>query len=67
MEGCIIIHKQPSHEYFCKDCLQLRLSLLGATKACGNCGSKDIIIGKVNKLNKEELKNQYESRTSKED
>ncbi len=44
-----------THEYFCKDCLQLRLAVRDARTSCGNCGSKNIIIGKVGDLDKSRL------------
>ena len=42
-------------EYFCKNCLQLRCSFRDKIELCGNCGSKDIVIGKVMKLDKDSL------------
>ena len=42
-------------EYFCKDCLQLRLSLKDDKSKCGNCGSTNIIAGECGTLNKEAL------------
>lgn len=42
-------------EYFCKECGQLRLSLR-SEKRCGNCGSFNIVIGKVGELDKSTLK-----------
>lgn len=41
-------------EYFCKGCKQLRLSFR-LLDICGNCGSPDIIKGKVGTLDKEKL------------
>ena len=41
-------------EYFCIDCLQLRLNLANSTK-CGNCGSENIIHAKIGELDKEQL------------
>lgn len=54
-----IIVKNP-HEYLCLHCGQLRLSLTGekSTIKCKNCGSTNIIIGEVNSLNKDILKEQ---------
>jgi hypothetical protein len=46
-------------EYFCKTCGQLRGSYNKTPYMCGNCGSTNVIAGKVNELNKEELKAQY--------
>lgn len=42
-------------EYFCISCEQLRLNLAERT-TCGNCGSSDIIHGKIGELDKESLK-----------
>lgn len=42
-------------EYFCYDCEQLRLSLIKDKSKCGNCGSNNIITGKVGELDKEAL------------
>jgi DNA-directed RNA polymerase subunit RPC12/RpoP len=42
-------------EYFCKNCLQLRLSLTDEKSKCGNCGSTRIIKGEVGTLNKANL------------
>lgn len=42
-------------EYFCYDCKQLRLSLTNQKTQCGNCGSSNIITGKVGELCKENL------------
>lgn len=46
--------KDEPFEYFCKKCYQLRLNLNGR-KICGNCGSAEIVIGKVGELDKEAL------------
>jgi hypothetical protein len=46
---------KPDCEYFCTDCLQLRLSFLINTYKCGNCNSNHIIIGSPGQLDKEEL------------
>ena len=43
-------------EYFCNSCRQLRGSFVPKPDICGNCGSKNIIVGDLNELNKEELK-----------
>ncbi len=51
----MIVHGSPSCEYFCKDCLQLRLSFLDDTIECGNCGSENIVKGNLLELNKEDL------------
>lgn len=51
-----ILMGKPDCEYFCKDCLQLRLSYLDETTECSNCESKDIIKGKPGTLNKEALR-----------
>ncbi len=42
-------------EYFCKDCLQLRLSLKDDKSTCGNCGGTNLITGECGTLNKEAL------------
>ena len=44
-------------EYFCQDCRQLRLSWI-VCDTCGNCGSKDIIKGELETLDKEKLINE---------
>jgi len=50
-------------EYFCNACGQLRLSLLAhPTVDCGNCGSRDIITGKPDELDKDKLKVEYDSK-----
>ena len=44
-------------EYFCKQCRQLRLCINpNHGKKCGNCGSKDLIKGRMGELNKAELR-----------
>ena len=55
MEEVLVTSKYPECEYFCRGCLQLRLSFLDDTVECGNCKSKDIIKGKLMELNKESL------------
>jgi len=47
--------KDMTGEYFCRSCLQLRGSFRDDIKMCGNCGSQDIVIGKVMELNKDVL------------
>lgn len=51
----IKIHEQlgykEAHETLCSDCGQLRLSYVDSDQ-CGNCGSKNIIIGKLGELKK---------------
>lgn len=42
------------YEYFCRCCLQIRLSFVISDK-CRNCGSKDIVKGKMGSLDKEKL------------
>jgi PHP family Zn ribbon phosphoesterase len=42
------------YEYFCKACLQLRISCVVSSK-CANCGSSNIIKGVCGSLNVEEL------------
>lgn len=42
-------------EYFCCRCRQLRLSPLGDSVICGNCGNRDIITGPVGSLDKAAL------------
>jgi len=46
-------------EYFCKSCLQLRLSFIPNTTHCYNCKSKEIITGKVGTLDKQALLKQH--------
>ncbi|MHA2342906.1 MAG: hypothetical protein ACXADW_13600 [Candidatus Hodarchaeales archaeon] len=43
-------------EYFCHNCQELRLSFLIVTHNCKNCGSTNIILGRIGELNKNELK-----------
>jgi DNA-directed RNA polymerase subunit RPC12/RpoP len=52
---------KPDCEYFCTECLQLRLSYLIRTYKCSNCDSKNIIKGKPGSLDKTQLKKQYQS------
>lgn len=59
MEEVIIVNKDPNCEYFCKKCLQLRLSFLDTTSICGNCGHDGIIMSLIHGLDKEALKEQY--------
>jgi len=42
-------------EYFCCSCKQLCLSCRTDKTKCGNCGSKDIIVGRIGTLDKEKL------------
>jgi len=42
------------YEYFCKRCRQLRLSFIESDE-CANCGSKCIIKGEINTLDKQKL------------
>ena len=51
---------EKSFEYFCKNCLQLRLSLV-MCDTCGNCGSDQIIKGDLETLDKKKLINEYKS------
>ena len=39
-------------EYVCKDCEQLRLSLVEDKSKCFNCGSTNIVVGKLGQLDK---------------
>jgi Zn finger protein HypA/HybF involved in hydrogenase expression len=56
MKGIVIVvPKQEPYEYFCKDCLQLRLAF-ELRHTCGNCGSTNIIKGAIGTLDKESLK-----------
>ncbi len=57
MDGIIAMAK--GTEYFCNDCGQIRLSLIVDKSKCDNCGSKNIIVGKINELDVEALKNNY--------
>lgn len=48
-------------EYFCNNCLQLRLCCDDSARSeCGACGSKDIIKGAMGTLSKEHLIQQLE-------
>lgn len=40
-----------ANEYYCNDCKQLRLNLANRI-TCGNCGSSNVIFGKIGSLNK---------------
>lgn len=42
----------PPTEYFCCHCRQLRLSLIADKTTCKFCGSKDLIVGPVNSLDR---------------
>lgn len=42
-------------EYFCCSCRQLRLSCIEDKLRCGNCKSKDIIVGPIGSLDKAKL------------
>lgn len=46
-------------EYFCKDCLQLRGSMLKKPKTCFNCNSERILVGNPYELDKEGLLESY--------
>ena len=46
-------------EYFCWNCGQLRASDKTHPNKCGNCGSKNIVCGKVGELDKNELKKEF--------
>lgn len=51
------------HEYFCKGCGQLRLSLKGRPQKCQNCESENIIAAeRLNELDKDKLKAEYRAR-----
>lgn len=47
-----------TQEYFCNNCGQFKGSFIKNIK-CFNCSSLDIIIGEVNSLDKEALKNKF--------
>ena len=54
MEEILIVYGK--EEYFCQNCKQLRLNAThDPIEKCGNCGSVDIIIGKVGELDKRSL------------
>jgi hypothetical protein len=55
------IHVYGATEYFCKNCMQLRLNLAGKT-SCGNCGSNKLIHGIINELDKDLLIAKYRNR-----
>ena len=46
-------------EYFCTNCVQLRLSCVKDKSRCENCGSTEIIPGSVGQLNKQALLKHY--------
>jgi len=51
-----LIVAQAYFEYFCKDCLQLRLCCDDTERShCGACGSGNIVKGAVETLDKEAL------------
>ncbi len=50
----------PATEYFCFGCGHLRLTYVANNSICRNCGSKNIITGKIGELDKDVLKKQYE-------
>jgi hypothetical protein len=54
------VERKPDCEYFCRNCLQLRLSYLIRTHKCANCQSTNIIRGKPGSLDKDQLKKQYQ-------
>jgi len=58
----IIANKGTISEYFCNDCGQLRLPFKPKADICGNCGKTNLIIGEVNSLNKEQLKEEWRLR-----
>jgi len=41
-----------STEYYYRNCYQLRLDISGKRTTCGNCGSKDIVMGPVGTIDK---------------
>jgi len=51
----IIGNVGPKTEYFCCSCRRLRLSLCKDKTRCQNCGSKDIITGPCESLDKAAL------------
>jgi hypothetical protein len=54
-EYVVVVGMEPTFEYFCRDCRQLRLSFIDLD-TCGNCGSSDIVKGPVGTLDKAKLK-----------
>lgn len=46
-------------EYFCTNCLMLRLSMNSDKSHCFNCGSTEIIPGHVGQLDKQALLAKY--------
>lgn len=48
-----------STEYFCTECLQLRLSFHPDKYRCFNCGTREIITGAVGSLDKPALLKKY--------
>ena len=55
MDIVIIGNVGPKSEYFCCNCRRLRLSLCKDKSRCKNCGSKDIIVGPCDSLDKAAL------------
>ena len=49
----------PATEYFCFDCGHLRLTFVANNSICMNCGSTNIVAGKVGELDKDALKKKY--------
>lgn len=60
VEVCKVVGLTPHFEYFCLDCGQLRLCCSDPKRnTCGNCGSGNLIKGKIDSLNKEKLKSEF--------
>ena len=57
----------PATEYFCYDCGQLRLTYTDKKSICMNCGSTNIVAGKVGELDKDALKKKYNDHNDHEE
>jgi len=62
MKEIVLTNMESAKEYFCNECGQLRLSLSGNPKVCGNCRSDNLTVGELNTLDKDYLKADWASR-----
>ena len=61
MEEILMTNEKATCEYFCLQCGQLRLSFdkNKDPEKCWNCGSMKLVVGEINGLDKESLKNEW--------
>ena len=52
-----------SMEYFCNKCGRLRISPLHNPVICLNCGSDNIIVGRLGSLDKAKLKEEFDGKS----